>query len=80
MQALAERVRQVCRSPSDIVNIPYSEAYEEGFEDMQRRVPDVAKIAAAIGWQPRVGLDRILEDVAKHCLKDTGAPPERLRA
>ena len=43
--------------------IPYDEAYEEGFEDMARRVPDTSKIQAAIGWQPARNLGEILADV-----------------
>jgi UDP-glucose 4-epimerase len=61
---LAERVIGVTRSPSEIVRIPYSEAYEEGFEDMHRRVPDISKITAMIGWQPTRALDDIIADVA----------------
>jgi UDP-glucose 4-epimerase len=50
---LAQRVRSACDSESEIVAIPYDEAYEEGFEDMLRRVPDTSKIERAIGWQRR---------------------------
>jgi UDP-glucose 4-epimerase len=60
---LAQRVKELTGSSSDIVTIPYEEAYEEGFEDMHRRVPDTSKLEAAIGWQPTLTLDDILEDV-----------------
>jgi UDP-glucose 4-epimerase len=61
---LAERVIDVTGSPSETTLIPYSEAYEEGFEDMHRRVPDISKITAMIGWQPTRVLDEIIADVA----------------
>ena len=60
---LAERVRDICGSTSEIVTIPYDEAYEEGFEDMLRRVPDTSKLERAIGWRPVRDLDGILADV-----------------
>ena len=61
--SLADRVRRLTRSESEIVVIPYAEAYEEGFEDMPRRYPDIAKIQAAVGWTPTRSLDEILGDV-----------------
>jgi UDP-glucose 4-epimerase len=60
---LAERVKALTGSPSSIVSIPYDEAYEAGFEDMPRRVPDIGKIAALIGYQSRVDLDETLRRV-----------------
>ncbi len=60
---LAERVLDLTGSESEIVVVPYDEAYEEGFEDMPRRVPDVGKIQAAVGWAPTRTLDEILADV-----------------
>jgi UDP-glucose 4-epimerase len=60
---LAERVIDVTGSPSETTLIPYSEAYEEGFEDMHRRVPDISKITRMIGWQPTRVLDEIIADV-----------------
>ncbi len=60
---LAQRVKALTASRSEIVAIPYAEAYEEGFEDMARRVPDTSKIQAAIGWQPARNLGEILADV-----------------
>ena len=43
--------------------VPYDQAYAQGFEDMQRRVPNIAKIRAAIGWVPRIALDETLREV-----------------
>jgi UDP-glucose 4-epimerase len=64
---LAQRVRTAAGSTSTIELVPYDEAYEEGFEDMPRRVPDTTKIRAWIGWAPTRSLDEILADViAEH--------------
>jgi UDP-glucose 4-epimerase len=63
---LAKQVREMCKSKSEIVNIPYEKAYEEGFEDMPRRVPNLSKIATAIGWKPSIALHQILEDVIEY--------------
>ena len=60
---LAERVRTLTASKSEIVTIPYDQAYESGFEDMPRRVPDISKISALVGYRPTVELDEILERV-----------------
>ncbi|HXF95223.1 MAG TPA: NAD-dependent epimerase/dehydratase family protein [Gemmatimonadales bacterium] len=60
---LAELVREVAESNSEIVLVPYSEAYAEGFEDMQRRVPDVRKLERTIGFRPRTPLREIVADV-----------------
>jgi UDP-glucose 4-epimerase len=61
--ALAERVRERTGGRSPIVAIPYDQAYESGFEDMPRRVPDLSKIYALVGYAPRRDLDAILTDV-----------------
>jgi UDP-glucose 4-epimerase len=63
IRALAEKIRQMTGSRSDIVTIPYDQAYEAGFEDMPRRVPDISKIADLVGYQPTVQLDEILARV-----------------
>jgi UDP-glucose 4-epimerase len=63
MTALAEQVRALTGSRSEIVFVPYEEAYEAGFEDMPRRVPDIAKVAAAIGYRPTRTLTEILQSV-----------------
>ena len=60
---LAHRVKALTDSASDIVFIPYDEAYEAGFEDMPRRVPDLTKIQQLIGYAPTVGLDEILHRI-----------------
>lgn len=60
---LAQRVKSACGSVSEIVTIPYAEAYEEGFEDMLRRVPNTSKLERAIGWRRTRDLDEILADV-----------------
>jgi UDP-glucose 4-epimerase len=60
---LAEKVKQLTHSDSDVVFVPYNEAYEEGFEDMPRRVPDTSKINALVGFKPKITLDGILETV-----------------
>jgi UDP-glucose 4-epimerase len=60
---LAERVRRACGSDSEIRLVPYDEAYEAGFEDMRRRIPDITKIGKLLGWRPTRSLDGILEDV-----------------
>jgi UDP-glucose 4-epimerase len=57
---LAMRIKEMTGSQSPIVRIPYDQAYEEGFEDMPRRVPDISKIRALIGYEPTVELDEIL--------------------
>jgi UDP-glucose 4-epimerase len=63
MLELAERVKRACSSDSEIRLVPYEEAYESGFEDMSRRIPDTSKIEALLGWRPTCTLDEILEDV-----------------
>ena len=61
--ALAERVKARTRSQSVIELVPYDKAYEAGFEDMPRRVPDLTKLRALIGYEPKVHLDEILDRV-----------------
>jgi UDP-glucose 4-epimerase len=63
IQKLAEQVKERTGSKSPIVLIPYEKAYEPGFEDMPRRVPDIRKLHRLIGWQPTIGLGQILDDV-----------------
>ena len=60
---LASRIKAMTGSSSPIVKIPYDQAYEAGFEDMPRRVPDISKIRALVGYQPTVELDEILSRV-----------------
>ena len=61
---LAKKVIEITESKSEIKKIPYSEAYPAGFEDMQRRVPDISKIKNVLGWSPEIGLDQIIRDIA----------------
>ena len=63
---LAERVRKMTDSSSEIAFVPYDVAYEENFEDMARRVPSIEKIERAIGWTPEVDLDGILGSVVDY--------------
>lgn len=63
IKRLAEMVRDAAGSNSEIVLVPYSEAYAEGFEDMQRRVPDPRKLERAVGFRPRTPLAEIIADV-----------------
>jgi UDP-glucose 4-epimerase len=60
---LAEKVKELTNSDSEIVFVPYDEAYEEGFEDMPRRVPDISKIKQLVGFQPKMKLEGILQSV-----------------
>jgi UDP-glucose 4-epimerase len=69
--ALAERVRMLVGSRSPIRAVPYDDAYQPGFEDLRRRVPDLRKIRDAIGFEPRVALDESLRRVIHH-LRATG--------
>jgi UDP-glucose 4-epimerase len=63
---VAERVKELTRSASEIVFVPYAEAYEEGFEDMPRRVPDIRKVSELVGFQPEMKLDGILQKVVEY--------------
>jgi UDP-glucose 4-epimerase len=60
---LAKKVKELTNSASEILTVPYDEAYEEGFEDMPRRVPDISKVDARIGFQPQMDLEGILRSV-----------------
>lgn len=61
---LAKKVIEITGSKSTIEKIAYKKAYPEGFEDMQRRVPDISKIKQVLGWSPEISLDQIIKDVA----------------
>ena len=61
---LAEKVIEITGSSSTIEKIAYENAYPEGFEDMQRRVPDISKINKVLGWSPEINLDQIIKDIA----------------
>jgi UDP-glucose 4-epimerase len=64
IKQLAERVLEVTGAKSEITYTPYSDAYPAGFEDIQRRVPDIAKVKASIGWSPSRDLQQIISDIA----------------
>jgi UDP-glucose 4-epimerase len=61
---LAKKVIEITGSRSVIEKIAYEKAYPEGFEDMQRRVPDISKIKQVLGWEPMINLDQIIKDIA----------------
>ena len=61
---LAKKVIALTGSTSSIEKIAYEKAYPEGFEDMQRRVPDISKIKQVLGWTPEINLDQIIKDIA----------------
>jgi len=63
---LAARVKTLTGSSSPIHYVPYDEAYEAGFEDMPRRVPDISKLCALIGYRPKLELDEIIQTVIEH--------------
>ena len=63
---LAEKVKKMTGSSSEIVMVPYEKAYEAGFEDMPRRVPDIGRIQALVGYRPTVELDETLTRVIEH--------------
>ncbi len=62
---LAEFIKQRLKSRSEIVFLDYQKAYGNGFEDMQRRVPDISLIKQLIGWEPQLSLENIVDDIAK---------------
>jgi UDP-glucose 4-epimerase len=66
IKELATKIIECTGSQSKLVSIPFDQAYGPGFEDMQRRVPDISKIKAKLGWQPTHTLDSIIDDVAAH--------------
>ncbi len=66
IKQLADKVLEVTGSRSEITYTPYSDAYPEGFEDIQRRVPDISKVKGAIGWSPSRDLEQIISDIAAH--------------
>jgi UDP-glucose 4-epimerase len=63
IEDLAHQIKAMAGSSSEIVHVPYDEAYAPGFEDMQRRVPDISKIRRVTGWQPEIALEQTLAQV-----------------
>ncbi len=66
IEDLAVKIKQMTNSKSKIEYIPYDEAYEEGFEDMRRRIPDLTKIMECINYQPQYNLEKIIERVINY--------------
>jgi len=66
IRALAERVRDILCSSSEIVYIPYEEAYGPGFDDMRRRVPDLTRAKDLLGWEPKYSIDETIMQIAAH--------------
>ena len=64
VKELATKIIERTNSKSTLKHIPYTEAYPAGFEDMQRRVPDITKVKKTINWQPTHTLDSIIDSVA----------------
>lgn len=76
MTQLAERIKKLTNSDSPIDYVPYNEAYAPGFEDMQRRVPDVTRLKQLIGWSPKLELDDILLAVIEYQKKFHNEVPD----
>jgi UDP-glucose 4-epimerase len=66
IQDLATEVIELIGSKSVIEKVLYEKAYSSGFEDMQRRVPDISKIKRTVGWSPKFSLESIITDIATH--------------
>jgi UDP-glucose 4-epimerase len=66
IEELAFKIKAMTASPSEVVYVPYDEAYAPGFEDMDRRMPDIGKVERTIGWRPTITLDRTLEQVIEY--------------
>jgi len=66
---LAQKIIEVTGSKSRIIYVPYSEAYGDGFEDMERRVPNIDLINQLVGWKPRRDLSRMIEDISSEMKK-----------
>ena len=66
IRQLAEKVKKIAKSSSTIVLVPYDQAYEKGFEDMHRRVPDITKIKKMVGFKPAVKLDELIQKVIEY--------------
>ncbi len=80
IEALAHRIKELTGSPSAVVRVPYEEAYDEGFEDMKRRVPNLSKIHSLIDYRPTVSLDELLVlTISDVCQRLELTPPQRVR-
>ena len=63
---LAALVVNKLESKSELRFVPYEQAYKNGFEDMQKRVPNISKIKQVTGWEPKYSLDQTILDIASH--------------
>jgi UDP-glucose 4-epimerase len=77
---LAKTVRDAANSKSEIRRVPYSEVYAHGFEDMQRRMPDVSKLERYTGFRPRMPLSTIIDDLIVEKRAALGLAPASVRA
>ncbi len=73
MSDLAAKIIAFTGSKSSITLVPYNEAYEEGFEDMERRVPDIGKINRLLGFRPTKDLNQIIEGVVRHTMASSAS-------
>ena len=71
INSLAEKIIEETSSKSKIVYVPYSEAYGEGFEDMERRVPNIDLISQLVGWKPKRDLSTIIDDISVEMKKSS---------
>lgn len=71
---LAQRVKERTGSASEVVMVPYDQAYEQGFEDMHRRMPDTGKIEKLAGWKPQKSLDQTLDEVIQYFRQSMSTP------
>jgi UDP-glucose 4-epimerase len=69
IENLAKKIIEISKSKSKIIHMSYEEAYEEGFEDMQRRVPDTSKVNKLVGFKPTIDLDGIIKSVIEYYKK-----------
>jgi UDP-glucose 4-epimerase len=81
---LAQCVKELTKSPSPIVMVPYAQAYDEGYEDMPRRVPDTSKLRQLIGFAPTTGIEEIVDSVMRSFVsrqeRSAARPPVASRA
>ena len=74
MNDLAKMIIAKTKSKSSIVHIPYEEAYGSGFEDMQRRVPNIELIKSLVGWEPKRNLENIIDDILTEMRREFKSP------
>jgi UDP-glucose 4-epimerase len=71
INGLAHQIIEETKSKSKIVYVPYEEAYGNGFEDMERRVPNIDLINQLVGWKPKRDLSTIISDISNEMKKDS---------